>query len=231
MALSLTLASAGGGGVGATPPRVFLEWPPNRWADRAEILHSLWGILCATFGKKILTGSGQVTELWRHKRNNLRPTFQGNRVFSHGTCCHWLEWGHYAWFRSEHDQMWPLTLHDDLPKVIRGHWPWLTPYIPIVANLAVFGVSWGPETEYVANFLHGHVYSASLHYPMSIGAIDLVCPQAILPMRVTLYPSGTLCVTYIPSRNCNDTLYCWELNGEHAGENRMSLRSIVFEIW
>ena len=25
--------------------------------------------------------------------------------------------------------MWPLILHNDLPKVIRGHWPWLTPCI------------------------------------------------------------------------------------------------------
>ena len=47
--------------------------------------------------------------------------------------------------------------------------------------MAFLGASCGPEAEYVANFLHGHVYSASLHYPMSIGAIDPVCPQAILP--------------------------------------------------
>ena len=26
--------------------------------------------------------------------------------------------------------MWPLTLHNDLPKVIWSHWHWLTPYIP-----------------------------------------------------------------------------------------------------
>ena len=58
--LNLTLARAGG--VDATPPRVFLEWLPNCWADRAKILHSLWDKLCATFGKK-MTGSGQVTEL------------------------------------------------------------------------------------------------------------------------------------------------------------------------
>ena len=45
------------------PPEVFLRCTPNCEADRAEILHSLWGILCATFGEKILTGSCQVTEL------------------------------------------------------------------------------------------------------------------------------------------------------------------------
>ena len=43
------------GGVVSTPPEVFLRCTPNYEADRAEILHSLWGILCATFGKKKLT--------------------------------------------------------------------------------------------------------------------------------------------------------------------------------
>ena len=42
----------------------------------------------------------------------------------------------------------------------------------------------------MAIFLHGHVYSASLHYPMSIRTIDPVSPQAILPVSVKL----TLCV-------------------------------------
>ena len=35
------------------PPGVFLKWPPNRRADPAETLHSLWSVLCATFGEKI----------------------------------------------------------------------------------------------------------------------------------------------------------------------------------
>ena len=82
----------------------------------------------------------------------------------------------------------------------------------------------------MANFSHRHVYSASLHYPMSIRAIDPVCPQAILPMLVTLFPSVMLCVTNIPSRHSNDTLLCSELNGEHAGKSFMSLRLIVLDI-
>ena len=60
--LYLTLERLGGGVV-STPPEVFLRCTPNYEADRAEILHSLWGILCTTFGKKILTGSYQVMEL------------------------------------------------------------------------------------------------------------------------------------------------------------------------
>ena len=40
-------------GRGRPPPaEVFLRFTPNYEVDRAEILHSLWGILCATFGKK-----------------------------------------------------------------------------------------------------------------------------------------------------------------------------------
>ena len=60
--LTLSLARVKGGG-SMRPPEVFLRCTPNYEVDRAEISHSLWGILCATFGKKKLTGSCQVTEL------------------------------------------------------------------------------------------------------------------------------------------------------------------------
>ena len=83
----------------------------------------------------------------------------------------------------------------------------------------------------MANFLHRHVYSASLHSAISIMAMDPVCPQAILPMRVMLFTSGMQCVTNIPFINSNDTLFCSEFNGKHAGESFMSLRLIVFEIY
>ena len=208
-------------GVLVHPLWLFLKWSPNHCADRAEISHNLWGILCATFGEKKLTGSGQVTEVWRHK-NSLRSIYLGNRVFSHGTCCHWLERRHYAWFRSADDHIRPLVLHLNFLKVIRGDWPLLPPCITIVVNLAVFGVSWGPETEYVVNFSRRCVYSASLYYPMSIRAIDQVCPQVILVMSLTLFPSVMIFVTNIPSTNCNNTLFCLEFNGGHAGERFMS---------
>ena len=82
----------------------------------------------------------------------------------------------------------------------------------------------------MANFAHRHVYNASLHYPISIMAIDPICPQEILPMWFTLFHSGMLCVTNIPSINGNDTSFCLEFNVKHADENCMSLRLIVFEI-
>ena len=61
--LTLLNPRPGREGVMPPPPKVFLRYTLNYEADRAEILHTLWGILCATFGKKIWTGSCQVTEL------------------------------------------------------------------------------------------------------------------------------------------------------------------------
>ena len=111
-----------------------------------------------------------------------------------------------------------------------GHWPWMTPYMPIVASLAALSVSWGPEMEYVANFSHRHVYSVPWHYPTSISVIDPVCPQAILPMRVALFTSGMIHITNIWSRYRNNASLYSELNVEHVGEDFVSIPQIVFEI-
>ena len=48
----LTLALAGVVVDATPPPEVFLRCTLNYEVDRAEILHSLWGILCAAFGKE-----------------------------------------------------------------------------------------------------------------------------------------------------------------------------------
>ena len=53
-----------GGGCHPPPPEGFLRCARNYEADRAEILHSLWGILCATVVKKIdqvMSGNGAMT--------------------------------------------------------------------------------------------------------------------------------------------------------------------------
>ena len=52
----LTLALTGGWSMPPPPLSFFLRCTPNYVSDRAEILHSLWHILCATFGKEILSG-------------------------------------------------------------------------------------------------------------------------------------------------------------------------------
>ena len=52
--IALTLARAGGGGDAAPIEKLMgaaSTWVDACWVDRAEILHSLWGILCATFGE------------------------------------------------------------------------------------------------------------------------------------------------------------------------------------
>ena len=180
----------------------FLKWPPSRWVDRAEILHSLLGILCATFQKK---WSGQVRSYDVIRGTDSDRFFEKSVFSANVTCHHWLAWRHYAWFGSTHDHIWPLTLHFDHSRVIQGHWPWLTRCLPILANLAVLGVSWGPQTKYVTKFSHRHVYSAFLHKPMSISPIDQVCLRVILRISVTLFPSEMLSVTNIPSINCNNT--------------------------
>ena len=79
----------------------------------------------------------------------------------------------------------------------------------------------------MANFSQKYAYSTYLRYPMSIRANDPVCLQAILTMRVPLFPSGMLFVTSIMSINCNNTDFCFELNGEYTGECFVSLQFIV----
>ena len=60
----LTLASGEGGVGGWGAPWDFQKWLPNRLADRAEILHSLWNILSATFAENfdwVKSGHGAMT--------------------------------------------------------------------------------------------------------------------------------------------------------------------------
>ena len=72
MQLSLELNPRPGKGVYATPLSFFFAMHPELWADRAEILDSLWGILCATFGKKkyrVMSGHGAMTSQEVHTRS------------------------------------------------------------------------------------------------------------------------------------------------------------------
>ena len=126
-----------------------------------------------------MTGSCQVTELWRRTSNNLRLTFHRNRAFSNATYCYWLKWRYYAWRGSGYDHIWPVTLHLDLSEVIPGHWPWPTPYLPIVAKFVVLRVSWASESECVVYFWHRPVFKAHFLSQMSIRDFLQVCPRAI----------------------------------------------------
>ena len=150
----LTLARSGGGVDATPPPWVFLSWTPRRLEDRAEIFHSLWGIFCGTFGEKNLVGSGQVTKLWRHKRNNLRQisakswlnaTWRG-AIDLHGDS--WWDWCQYMtgcdpW----HCARWGSRS----TKVTWGHWPRLNSQWQITNRHMFSGVSWGAESEFVVH--------------------------------------------------------------------------------
>ena len=80
----------------------------------------------------------------------------------------------------------------------------------------------------MAIFSLGHVNSASLNYLISIKAIDLVCPQAILAMSVTLFPFGMSCVTKILSINRSYTLFCSKLCVKYVGESFMPVGVLIF---
>ena len=70
--IELTLARTGGLVQPPPPLRFFADNEKTAARSAAGFSATLWGKPCVIFGKKKLTESGQVTELWRHKRNNLR---------------------------------------------------------------------------------------------------------------------------------------------------------------
>ena len=107
---------------------------------------------CAALGK--ILESGEVTYLWCHKRNNLWLIFQQNHHSSNMARCHWLEWRHDAWSRSEADHIWPSTSSPDLSKAIPGHSTWITSHWPVVPKFAFHGVSWCSATKDIILFSH-----------------------------------------------------------------------------
>ena len=139
-----------GQGGWCNPSWVFLSWTPHRLEDRAEIFHSLWGIICGTFGQKNLVRSCQVTKLWRHKRNNLRKisakswvnaTWRGAIDLNGDSWWHWCQYmtGCDPW----HCDRWGSRSN----KVTWGHWPRLTSQWQITNQHMFSGVSWGAESE------------------------------------------------------------------------------------
>ena len=70
-----------------------------------------WGKHWLSCGARKLTGSGQVTELWRHKRYSLRPDFHENHPID--TTFHSLRWSN------------PFLPHSKLwrPKIFGGSSP------------------------------------------------------------------------------------------------------------
>ena len=60
-----------GGDLMQPSPRIFSGMATSRWADISRAYVSS----AVQIGEESLTGPGQITELWRQKRKNLRPIF------------------------------------------------------------------------------------------------------------------------------------------------------------
>ena len=121
--LKLTLARAGG----RWAPWDFLWCMPNYESDRAEIWHTLWGIFCATFGKKkfdrVMSGHGAMTS------QELKCSAMFARNSGNGTLEADIE-ASFDYFRSELTCMtpplYPLTFWPRSKSKSRsksGQWP------------------------------------------------------------------------------------------------------------
>ena len=96
-------------------------------------------------------------------------------------------------------------------------------------KLTGFRVSRVPDTEHVADFSHGHVFSTALHYPTSISQLTQFALRRFFSDKGDV-PFRDLYVTNIGSRYHNDAPFCSELNEENASESYLSL-SVDCETW
>ena len=121
-------------------PKGFFRWTLNRLPERAEILHSLWGVLCASFGEKIDqvrsghramtswgTISGQIwAKSWIIALLRAIPTQQGLASVrkwllttpAHCTVTYSRSFKvkvrsvKFGWKISNFPEIWPLTCHN-----------------------------------------------------------------------------------------------------------------------
>ena len=76
-------------------------WGFSQIAKKRRFLGYLMGQTLRNFWLKKLTRSGQVTELWRHKRNNLRQGWYNIGIFRQNTNRFgiWFLWLPFHWYR------------------------------------------------------------------------------------------------------------------------------------
>ena len=143
--------------------------------------------------KFFFTRSGQVTELWRHKRRSLRPIFQRNGASAAELdAIDWLgDIMSHSGQKMTTSDLWHCILTFQMSSDVNDlGWPVDTSYSVWIGG---FGGLLRPWDRILAHFSHRHVYSVSWHYLTSIRdfmVIDTDCPQAILPLRMTLFHSG-----------------------------------------
>ena len=150
----LTLARSGGGWCNPPPHEFFWAWRHTVWRIVLKFSRAYGVSFAQLLVKKNLVGSGQVTKLWRHKRNNLRKisakswvnaTWRG-AIDVNGDS--WWDWCQYMtgcdpW----HCARWGSRS----TKVTWGHWPRLNSQWQITNRHMFSGVSWGAESESVVH--------------------------------------------------------------------------------
>ena len=141
---------------------VFFWWPLNAGPfirHHTEIWHSLCATHCVIFGKN---QPDQATELWCRKRKLYQPPteFSTKSCFGNLTCRHWLWTGDivYDLGQKATSNLWHCSWSSEgyprSPTLPDPHaYLRVLTVTYVVAELAIFEVSWGPENEYVTHIL------------------------------------------------------------------------------
>ena len=127
-------------------------------------------------------------------------------------------------------EIWPYLTCDIVPETFEGHPSSLTladHAIGVKMIILEFLEIMGPNIMFF--FFKGMLYMTSWQFPMSIKAIDSVCPQAIFRVRLTLCPSWKQYITIILPRYRNKTPFYSESNGTWAGECFVALLIISWD--
>ena len=167
-----------------------------------------------TNDENILTGSGQVTELWRHKSNNIRPIFHGNRDFSNVLVA--VDWNGDI-MRDLGQNMsisdlrhCILTFRRSFESQVtdRCFWDFL--------EIGVFGISWGPEAEYEVHFWHRPPFKVFYRFGCQWGHFTQFALGRFIRWGLRCSLTRMLYITNIRSICRKNASFCSELNGEHV---------------
>ena len=160
-----------------------LMQPPHEffWAGR----HTVWRIVLkfsiangTSFAellvKKNFVGSGQVTKLLRHKRNNLRKISAKswvNATWRDAIELNGDSWWDWCQYMTRCDP-WNCTKWGSRStKVTWGHWPRLNSQWQITNRHMFSGVSWGAESESVVHCPQKRLQTTSSPSPWPITVI------------------------------------------------------------
>ena len=124
--------------------------------------------------KKNLVGSGQVTKLWHHKRNNLRKISAKswvNATWRDAIDLNEDSWWDWCQYMTRCDPWHCARWGSRSTKVTWGHWPRLNSQWQITNRHMFSGVSWGAESESVVHCPQKRLQTTSSPSPWPITVI------------------------------------------------------------